>query len=61
VNELEKEGLAQLQALGFCVRCCQPFVREYIKVRIPGSKLEGWEKVCPGCMISLIVNPDEKE
>jgi len=52
---------SRLEALGFCVRCCQPFVRQYIKVRIPGSKLEGWEKVCPGCMISLIVNPDEKE
>lgn len=58
-DELVKEGVAQLEALGFCVRCARPFVRQYIKARIPGSKIEGWEKVCPSCMIKIITSEDE--
>jgi hypothetical protein len=60
-NELEKEGLAQLEALGFCNRCGRPFVRQWVALSARGKSFTGYEKICPGCLLELISKPDEKE
>lgn len=58
--EVEKEGLAQLEALGFCVKCSRPFVRQWIAVSMPkpSKSLTGYEKVCPGCLLEMISKPE---
>lgn len=61
-SELEKEGLAQLDALGFCKRCGRAFLRQWIALSTPdkSKSFTGYEKICPGCLLTLI-SADEKD
>lgn len=55
MNEVEKEGMDQLERLAFCARCTRPFLRQWVE------RFKKWSKVCPGCLLKLIMKPDESE